>query len=76
MKLSIIIPCYNEQDHILQILEKIDSLTLIYDIEKEIVIIDDYSTDSTRQILQTLDHSKYTIKLLDKNYGKGYAVRQ
>lgn len=72
--LSIIIPCYNEQDHILEILNKIESVTLIYDIQKEIIIIDDFSTDNTRSILQNLE-SAYQIHYQDKNYGKWYAVR-
>ena len=47
MKLSIIIPVYNEKSTIRQLLEKVTSL----DIEKEIIIIDDSSTDGTREIL-------------------------
>lgn len=73
--LSIIIPCFNEQDNILHILEKIDQVELPFDIQKEIIIIDDYSTDRTREILSTLDTTKYTIHFQDKNYGKWYAVR-
>ena len=48
MKLSIIIPCYNEVSTIEVILEKIHK-TVIY--EKEIIVIDDYSNDGTRKIL-------------------------
>lgn len=74
--LSIIIPCYNEQDNILEILAKIDQVVLPYDIDKEIIIIDDYSSDGTREILSTLDNDVYGVTLLDRNYGKWYAVRQ
>ena len=71
--LSIIIPCYNEKDTILKILEKINNVHL-YGIEKEIIIIDDFSTDGTRKILKSLND--YNIVFNDKNYGKGFSVRQ
>jgi glycosyltransferase involved in cell wall biosynthesis len=74
--LSIIIPCYNEQDNILQILAKIEEVVLPYGISKEIIIIDDFSTDDTRVKLKTLDEDIYDIILLNQNYGKGYAVRK
>jgi len=50
-KLSIIIPVYNEKNTILKILQRIKEVDL-GDIEKEIVIIDDYSIDGTREILK------------------------
>ena len=71
--LSIIIPCYNEKDTILQILEKINNVHL-YGVEKEIIIIDDFSIDGTRKILNSLND--YIIIFNDKNYGKGFSVRQ
>ena len=49
MKLSIVIPCYNEKDTILQIIEKVKASPL----DKEIIIVDDCSTDGTREILET-----------------------
>ena len=49
MKVSIIIPCYNEESTIKEIIRKINFQK---DIEKEIIIIDDYSTDQTRTILK------------------------
>lgn len=73
--LSIIIPCYNEEDHILQLLNKIEKIVLPYDIQKEIIIVDDYSTDQTRTLLAHLDPEIYTIHLQDQNYGKWFAVR-
>lgn len=73
--LSIIIPCYNEENNILIILDKIKNVILPFNIKKEIVIIDDYSTDKTRKILNSLDKSNYKIIFQDQNYGKWYAVR-
>jgi len=72
-KLSIIIPAYNEKNTISKILELIESVRLD-NIEKEIIIIDDGSTDGTRDILKTLE-DKYKIIYQSKNMGKGAAVR-
>ena len=44
MKLSIIIPCYNEQSTIKEIIKKIN---FVKDLNKEIIVIDDYSSDNT-----------------------------
>lgn len=72
MKLSIIIPVFNEKSTITQILEKLEKLNL--GAEKEIIIIDDYSTDGTREIVKQYQ-GKYKVFYHDKNYGKGKALR-
>jgi len=74
MKLSIIIPCYNEDKTILEILRKIEAVNL-GSIEKEIIIIDDGSNQQTKDVLKSLK-DKYLIIFLPKNFGKGYALRQ
>lgn len=74
-KLSIIIPAYNEKNTILEILKKIEEVELVNELEKEIVIIDDCSVDGTKEILVGL-RDKYKIIFLDKNQGKGNAVKQ
>ena len=74
MKLSIIIPCYNEEFTIKEIIEKIN---LQSDISKEIIVVDDCSTDKTRLILETDCKDKIdNIILNSKNEGKGYSIRQ
>ncbi len=74
MKLSIIIPCYNEQSTIKEIVHKIN---LQVNINKEIIIIDDNSTDRTREILEKEVRDKVNkIIFNDKNYGKGYSIRR
>lgn len=72
MKLSIMIPVYNEKETILQILKKVNSVKL-KNIKKEIIIVDDFSTDGTRDILKKL--KGYKIIFHEKNKGKGSAIR-
>lgn len=73
-KLSIIIPVYNEKKTIQLILDKIEKSRIRQDIEKEIIIVDDGSTDGTREILKSYI-GKYRVVLQEKNLGKGAAVR-
>jgi len=72
MKLSIIIPVYNERKSILEILKRVEQ-TNIGHIKKEIIIVDDYSTDGTRELLKK--SKKYKILFHEKNKGKGSAIR-
>ena len=72
MKLSIIIPAFNEENTILQILEKIENVN---DIEKEIIIVDDCSTDKTKELLDSLSNKNYKIIFHKKNLGKGAAIQ-
>ncbi len=74
-KLSIIIPVYNEKNTILEIVKRVNQVDLIGGLEKEIIIIDDCSNDGTKDILETLK-DRYKIIFLEKNLGKGNAVRQ
>ena len=73
MKLSIIIPCYNEENTIKIIVEKVLKFNLF---EKEIIIVDDCSTDSSGQIIKKLALENSNIKyfFLEENLGKGAAL--
>ena len=73
MKISIIIPCYNEENTIKIIIEKVLKFNLY---EKEILIIDDCSTDRSREIIKKLSSENSIIKyfFLEKNLGKGSAL--
>ena len=78
--LSIIIPAYNEEKSILQILRKIEQVSLIAGMEKEIIIIDDYSSDNTvdivREYINTQNLSNIKLLSQDRNQGKGAALRR
>lgn len=72
MKLSIIIPVYNEEKTIIEVIDRVLDAD-IPDVEKEIIVVDDGSTDSTREKLKNLKTVK--IVLHKKNQGKGTAVK-
>ena len=73
MKLSIVIPCFNEIHTIEKIIDKIIE-EVSYDYE--ILVIDDYSTDGTRELLENkLKFKINNLILNDKNYGKGYSLK-
>lgn len=78
MRLSIIIPAYNEGRTIHQILNKVKAVLLINNIEKEVVIVNDCSKDNTEEVLKlyTQNNPDLTIKYLahDINQGKGAAI--
>jgi len=71
MLLSVIIPCYNEKHTILELLERVK----VVDINKEIIIVDDYSTDGTRDILKKIGDDNIKVFFHEKNKGKGAALR-
>lgn len=75
MKLSIIIPVFNEKDTIEEVFKRLEALPGS-NFEKEIIAVDDHSTDGTMELLQKLE-SKYNFVLLDhiKNMGKGAAIK-
>ena len=78
-KLSIIIPVFNEQQTIHQLLEKITDLSLVNNIKKQIIVINDASTDSSKdEITQFIqNHPTINIVFIDhsSNKGKGGAVK-
>jgi len=83
MKLSVLIPVYNEKATILEILQKVREVP----VEKEIIVVDDGSTDGTREVLKQLSspstlwgegggEGAIKIILKEKNEGKGSAIRE
>lgn len=72
-KISIVVPVYNEINTIDKILEKLEN-TDFCSLEKEIILVDDMSTDGSREKLQNLEN-KYKVFYHDVNRGKGAAIR-
>tara|TARA_A100001234_G_C12560684_1_gene357226 strand:- start:44 stop:733 length:690 start_codon:yes stop_codon:yes gene_type:complete len=74
MKLSIVIPCFNEEKTISKIIDKIINKV---NLDKEIIVVDDCSTDQTRSILQNELKDKVDKLILNnQNYGKGYSLKE
>ncbi|MEM7104591.1 MAG: glycosyltransferase family 2 protein [Bacteroidota bacterium] len=76
--LSIIIPVFNEENTIIEVLDRIFSIQNLKNVEMEIIVINDGSTDATKSNLETYI-SRHTdrnisIKNFEKNYGKGASV--
>ena len=71
MKLSVIIPVFNEKNTIETLVQKV----LKVDIDKEIIVVDDFSTDGTRELLESECDGRLRILYHDRNMGKGFAIR-
>ena len=71
MQLTVVIPVYNEKATIIELLDRVTAV----DIEKEIIVVDDFSTDGTRAILEELRNKTFTLLLHNRNQGKGAALR-
>ncbi|MGP0566847.1 MULTISPECIES: glycosyltransferase family 2 protein [unclassified Nitrospina] len=72
MKISVVIPVYNEKNTVRTLIERVEATPY----EKEIVLVDDYSTDGTREILKEYeDKEGFRVVYHDKNRGKGAALR-
>lgn len=72
-KLSVIMPVYNEEKTISEVIEKVKS-TKINNITKEIIVVDDFSTDNTRNILKKIKDKSIKILYHKKNMGKGASI--
>ena len=72
MKLSVVIPVYNEKDTLNTIIK---ALKAVKDIDMEIIVVDDFSTDGTRDLYPKLEKEVDQILLHDVNMGKGAALR-
>lgn len=73
MKISVVMPVYNEIKTIDEILTRVQAVAM----EKEIVIVDDYSTDGTRERLEKFEQGHGNVKVFyhQRNQGKGAALR-
>ncbi|SFD19609.1 Glycosyltransferase involved in cell wall bisynthesis [Chitinophaga sp. CF118] len=77
--LSVIIPAFNESRFIYDILERVDAVQLIEDVQKELVVVDDHSTDTTGEEVARFSAKYPHVKLQyirhEVNQGKGAAIR-
>jgi glycosyltransferase involved in cell wall biosynthesis len=73
MKISVVMPVYNEADTIEEIISRVKSAPM----DKEIIVIDDFSTDGSRERLEEIAQGQDNLKVLfhDHNKGKGAALR-
>ncbi|MGH7197455.1 MAG: glycosyltransferase family 2 protein [Candidatus Omnitrophota bacterium] len=73
-KLSVLVPVYNEKDTLLEIIRQVQNVPL----DKEIIVVDDASTDGTRELIRReLENREKNLKVIyhDENQGKGSAIR-
>jgi glycosyltransferase involved in cell wall biosynthesis len=71
MKVSIVIPCFNEAETVPELLRRVLESSLA---DKEVIVVDDCSTDGTREWLQT-NQEAFKLVLHESNQGKGAALR-
>lgn len=71
MKISVLMPVYNEESTVEEAIERVAAV----DLEKEIIVVDDCSSDRTPQILSALKQQGLVVITHDRNRGKGAAVR-
>ena len=73
MKLSVVMPVYNEAATLSEIIDRVQAV----DVEKELILVDDFSTDGTRDIYADLErkHANLRVVLHERNFGKGRALR-
>jgi len=74
MLVTVIIPCFNEKKTIAKVVDRINNLK---DLNLEVIVIDDYSNDGTRELLKDeIDNNVSKIIFNNKNYGKGYCIKK
>jgi glycosyltransferase involved in cell wall biosynthesis len=71
LKLSVVVPVYNERNTIRELVKRVQQV----DLEKEIIVVDDCSTDGTREILKEMSGDNLKILFHDRNEGKGAALK-
>jgi glycosyltransferase involved in cell wall biosynthesis len=75
MKLSIFVCVYNEKPTVLTVLERIQAVDFGPDVDTEILVVDNCSTDGTRELLQTVTAPNVKVIYKPRNMGKGMSVR-
>jgi glycosyltransferase involved in cell wall biosynthesis len=75
MLLTIVVPCYNEKKTIADLIARVLNAPLPAGIDREVIVVDDSSSDGTRDILAGIQDKRIQVVLHDKNQGKGAALR-
>lgn len=75
MKLSVIICCYNEVETITEVIEKTQEVNLGPDWTREILVVDNCSTDGTRELLRQIEDPEIRVIYHEQNMGKGMSIR-
>ena len=75
MKLSVVICVYNEKDTVLELVSRVQYVDLGAGWTKQIIIVDNHSTDGTVELLKTIQDKNVRIIFQPKNYGKGNSVK-
>ena len=75
MKISIIIPCYNEEHTIQQVIRMVQNV--LEKSEYEIILVDDASTDNSKKIINKISQKEDKVRVIrhEVNFGKGAALR-
>jgi len=71
MKLSVVIPVYNEKNSVLTVLERVAATPF----DTELIVVDDGSTDGTTELLRGVNHDQARVFFHEKNQGKGAALK-
>jgi glycosyltransferase involved in cell wall biosynthesis len=74
LRVSVVVPCFNERDTVCELIDRV----LAVPVEKEVIVVDDCSTDGTREMLErrARDQRDFTLRLQPRNGGKGAAVQE
>ncbi|HEX6383140.1 MAG TPA: glycosyltransferase family 2 protein [Anaerolineae bacterium] len=75
MKLSVIICCYNERATIMNVIEKTQAVDLGPGWDREVIIVDNCSSDGTRELLQQINDPEIRVIFHERNMGKGMSIR-
>ncbi|MFO7540807.1 MAG: glycosyltransferase family 2 protein [Chloroflexota bacterium] len=75
LRLSVIICCYNEKDTIADVIARTQAVDLGPGWTREIIVVDNFSSDGTRQILQQIDDPEIRVIFHERNMGKGMSIR-
>lgn len=75
MKLSIIVCAYNERETILPVLARVHAAPLLPGWTREVIVVDNASTDGTQDLLRTIDYDDTQVIFQPRNMGKGTSIR-